>query len=573
MLRVTNLPAPAGTGTGNSMHIAINTAVCITSLAALTTAVSAVQKKPAARAARQAPKPTPRPVASDNSAVLTMPLRAGAPFKSVTVEIRDETSCGSLGCEIYFFGTTATGVKRDISQTDIFKNGMLGTRAEVFGAIDASGMPAIVIEQGNIDRESSFNLFRYDAKLGRYKFIGDVPGYAVGKAAAASDPGAPSVAAASAPPPSGLPATVEYMGYEGPMWSSFTLSHADGVLSGSDYMEMGVLRVTVPVKGSYANGECTVTRKSDTFRGPCDERGFHATVYNKKGKPGKSYRFVSMAELERRKAGGVASAPAQTHGASAAAPASYGVWALGRVRILTERGGRCGPAVSLGKAFCFDRAIGWLRQRPNKTEIDVIAMDQSYMPGSLVPYNGGQGWSVYRVARRGDGFAADTQRHFGSKVQVPQGCIYSGVLQNAWYITIAGGRKVAVEATQYRCSSPWAGPWLYTRGADYADADAGQLDYAGTATAYRDARQGQTGGQSQDGGIYDNPMLRGMMAKRDADVAVLGRQQSNFEREFGKPEAANQNCVPNEALSGLAFLNGQPKPVCPPKPTPRQKSR
>ncbi|WP_374942015.1 hypothetical protein [Sphingomonas sp.] len=180
----------------------------------------------------------------------------------------------------------------------------------------------------------------------------------------------------------------------------------------------------------------------------------------------------------------------QTTAASStyAAPTAVAVWSLGRARILAERAGNCGPDDRLGKAYCFDGAKAWLRRRPHKRDVDVIAIDQSYMIGSLVPYNSGQGWAVYNVARNGEAFTADKQRHFATKIPMPLGCRYQGVLQRAWYITIAGGRRVAVEAEQYACAG-WGGQPLYTRGVDYAFVDAGQLEYAGLAVGDRSLQQ------------------------------------------------------------------------------------
>lgn len=107
---------------------------------------------------------------------------------------------------------------------------------------------------------------------------------------------------------------------------------------------------------------------------------------------------------------------------------------------------------------------------------------------------------MYRVARNGDGFSATKQRHFATKIQPPPGCIYNGVLEDAWYITIAGGRRVAVEAKNYSCAS-WSGPGIYARAADYADADAGQIDYAGGSTEYRDAHPEPSGNGSRQYGF------------------------------------------------------------------------
>ena len=123
--------------------------------------------------------------------------------------------------------------------------------------------------------------------------------------------------------------------------------------------------------------------------------------------------------------------------------------------MLAEHGD-CGAAVTI-KGYCFADGAQWLAAHPGKANLDVIAMHDHWAIGSFIPFNSGQGWDVYSLSRAGAGFKADQHRQFGTQVRVPQGCLFQGVVQEAWLIGVARGRKVAIEAKQYACDG-WRGP-------------------------------------------------------------------------------------------------------------------
>ena len=210
---------------------------------------------------------------------------------------------------------------------------------------------------------------------------------------------------------------------------------------------------TVPVAGTYANGTCSVQLKSDTFSGPCDARGFSGNRLSRKGEVVGSFAFRNVDELPADRASTSAPSPVITEPAysdSAAAQAVL-VPSYGRSRLLIEPGGGCSPAGQLAKGYCFDRAVGYLQRHRELDQVTVVTMTRSYLLGTWVPLNSGQGWNVYEVKRRGELFTADRDRQFTTKVNPPNGCQPGTMNDEGWLVTTSEGYKVAAEAKHYLC--------------------------------------------------------------------------------------------------------------------------
>jgi hypothetical protein len=209
--------------------------------------------------------------------------------------------------------------------------------------------------------------------------------------------------------------------------------------------QMGILAGDVPVTGTYANGRCVVQlRGGEDMVGTCDREVFAGFVTQRKtGKQTKKFWFATASRWVQGK-------PAEVFGTGQQqAQLTRVVTASGRARYLVEPDGRCGPDSMLLKGYCFDEAIRFLQRDPAKKDLTVIAARRSLPLGARI----GRGEYTYvQVKRRPEGgFYADRDLHGYSKVQVPQGCMYRGAGNEGFIISIAEGRKAAVEVTDYSC--------------------------------------------------------------------------------------------------------------------------
>jgi hypothetical protein len=204
--------------------------------------------------------------------------------------------------------------------------------------------------------------------------------------------------------------------------------------------------------------------------------------------------------------------------------------------------------------------MDWLRRHPDRQSVDVAAMQNSWLPGSFVPHNSGQGWNIYKVSKQGDAFTAQKQQHYATKVQVPQGCIYAGVAGQAWYIAIARRGKVAVEAANYTCSNPWAGRSIYaaylnTQDIDDAPGEIQIVDAQSQSGQQAYSQQAGTGQPSAYGADYGGPPPR--------ENPLWGTSATIS----GTPDGAGkQTCRDAAAQNMYTGLNGTIAPnPCPPK--------
>lgn len=395
------------------------------------------------------------------------------------------------------------------------------------------------------------------------------------------------------------PALSGTMSYAGPStYKTFTtaqdfeLSISGGTITGVVASEVLGRLWTVPVTGTYADGICTVVLKSDTFTGPCDAHRYAGQRLSNKGKVVGSFDLQNTGDL-RQVAAQARPAPAPAYD-DRATPTPI-VWSLGRARVLVERGQRCAPEVSLRTPYCFGEAIDWLQRHPDKQAIDVVAMESSWALGSTIPYNSGQGWDIYRVAKTGGSFAASKQRHFGTQVRLPQGCMYSGVAEQAWFISVARGHKTAVEAARYLCSG-WSGSPMYSRYLDTSDIDASQGDVSlGLASATEQAsrpvgrpqRSYPRAAATVSNASAPTPAERpGELTDNEVDTfrnIVARQQRDNSDIIYQMPEVLQRQAVPPGCLpqvihdSAAMALRGPGRVVPTPcvdrrrRPTPKHK--
>jgi hypothetical protein len=570
-------------------------AVLLGNISATAPPAGASVRKPARTSARSPARRTAaaRPASSAREDRLTLALGPKAPFARLIVEeAADSQRCGSLGCEISVTGVTRTGTRRDLTQRDISTNGFLGTARDVFGAVDGTGMPRLVLEQGNIDRPNSHNLFAYDAKLGRYRFItkADVDAdwhVLLGRTAAAGG--------SLQPRPAPVPPTPEEEAMRGlfaftgspdatcPAYreTSSTVA-ATALMRSKSWPELvshsvrancesvdALINLGIALYGlekypaaiHYFSRAITVQQSKWSAKiQRC--RGFlcGSETTNLAASYIKMAQDVQNGTMVRTRSAPAAVAPAP----AGSTPVVAAVWSLGRARYLAERGGACSAEGRLGKAYCFDDAIGWLRRHPDKGEIDAVAMDQSWMPGSFIPHAGGQGWAIFRISRAGQAFRADRQLHYAVKIALPSGCRYLGAGEKAWYISVVGGRKAAIEAGEYRCVG-WTAELIDVRAADVTAFDGARIEYVRTADAWRDPPQGQADGNAGQSGFY--ALDPAMVAQSRRHVQSLDAIDQATQRAVGSsgPQPRASNCVIGPiAQAQVLAQTGQTRPICPP---------
>lgn len=153
------------------------------------------------------------------------------------------------------------------------------------------------------------------------------------------------------------------------------------------------------------------------------------------------------------------SAPPPVTQASPPPPAAYPgepeqstlqrITATGRARYLVEPSRRCGPDTMLLDGYCFDEPINQLRRDPKKKDLTAIRVRRPVALGARI----GRGeYDYVEVKRRDDGtFKADKDNRGTSQIRVPQGCNLQGSENDGFIITVAEGRKAAVEVVDYLC--------------------------------------------------------------------------------------------------------------------------
>jgi hypothetical protein len=522
-----------------------------------------------------------------NDPQLSAKTAAGAPFAKVVIDIVPE-ACGRLGCEVFISGVTAAGKEVDVTFTDILKNANLGTKAEMFGISDATGMPQIVLEQGLINGGSAFNLFAYKPTLRRYAFVRNVSGYAAGKIRGGT---------ANAPAPARTPVaqTPEAMAQKGTF--AFTGDPESACPAFNDGFarlarvrlyqaaQWDELRGTILAAGcgsdeAYEQLAETLYKQNNNAAAVVyfekalainQDKASPRILLCKKNGCGIDVKYYASSYIGRAKGlmgGTLVRASQQQLSQSqpvAVEPAvvNSGVWSLGRARFLVEPRGGCGPDVSLGtKSYCFNQAMDWLRRHPSRQSVDVVAMQNSWLPGSFVPHNNGQGWNIYKVSKQGNAFTAEKQRHYATKVQVPQGCIYAGVVDQAWYIGGSRRGKVAIEAANYACSNPWAGEPIYAAYLDTGDTDDMRGDIAFAQGAGPGRPSAQISGPTNC--TSGNPAEPSRYA---VPCEMVRRNQQEVRSEWAAPGATDKaGC--RDALQQEIYigLNGKAAPnPCPTK--------
>lgn len=337
--------------------------------------------------------------------------------------------------------------------------------------------------------------------------------------------------ASAAPARPMLPNAIQYRGFTGserfPVFNNFRIiAGSGGILGGSAFMQIGIFAGDAPITGTYANGECTIVRKKQTFRGRCDEAEFAGVVYSASGKLGESFRFLSTAELARVQ-GGQPSAPASYDRSSPSAaaysdapPQALLVPSYGRPRILVEPGGRCVESDILVRGYCFGPVIGYLQQHPELSQAVAVTMTRSYLLGTWVPLNSGQGWNLYEVKRRDGGFVAERDRQFTTKVNPPQGCMPATAQDEGWLITTSQGYKVAAEAKHFLCDPARSSPVIASQaGHGLRDGEPSQSAYR-SRSSYPQPTAAPSAVQSGPGNINEETAYhaRAMMAQDDSGI-------------------------------------------------------
>ena len=152
-----------------------------------------------------------------------------------------------------------------------------------------------------------------------------------------------------------------------------------------------------------------------------------------------------------------------------AAPAAAGLYAVtsaGRSRLLLEPGGSCSREAALLRDYCFARPIALLQREPGRKIVTVVTMNNYWQLGTWIPLGNGQGWNVYEVKRQGDGFVAERDRQFNTRVPFPNGCNPAQVQAEGWIVGSGALGKVAIEAKKYLCDQPLPDVLTATAGDD-----------------------------------------------------------------------------------------------------------